>query len=447
MATLNKLTAKQVEAICKSKKVGKHYDGGGLYLQVTEAGGSYWRYKYRLGKSEKLYAIGTTDDFTLAEAREEHLKARKLVQAGDDPVQTRRETKAEKEAERASSRPFREIADEWKKAMIPANAAEKSKARIERLVDKLVEGFGNKPITDIEVSDLAAVLSNYEDEGKFATRERAQGIAIKIGGYCVGRGYLKFNPFREVSFAEAFTSSGSHHEPRPALVDPKPFGQLLRDIDDCGERELNKRALRLLGWLAVRPNELASALWSNIKFDEKKMIVPAEVQKMRTQRKKKKDPRSGKAFEVPLSRQAIAELHALHRLTGHSPYLFPVVRRRQKMKLEHMHASNINDALVRLRYQGIHCAHGFRSAFSTIMNAERIEVAGLKVVRWPEQKALIEVQLDHNDASTQAIYDRGGRWEERCELMQVWADKVDDMRSGQPSRREEPPAPKLQLVA
>lgn len=26
---------------------GKHFDGGGLYLELTAAGGRYWRLKYR----------------------------------------------------------------------------------------------------------------------------------------------------------------------------------------------------------------------------------------------------------------------------------------------------------------------------------------------------------------------------------------------------------------
>ena len=32
---------------------GKHFDGGGLYLEVTPAGGRYWRLKYRHTGKEK----------------------------------------------------------------------------------------------------------------------------------------------------------------------------------------------------------------------------------------------------------------------------------------------------------------------------------------------------------------------------------------------------------
>jgi hypothetical protein len=63
-----------------------------------------------------------------------------------------------------------------------------------------------------------------------------------------------------------------------------------------------------------------------------------------------------------------------------------------------------------------------------MLNAERVTVNGLEFPRWPEHKALMEVQLDHDDASTQAIYDRGVRWKERAELMQLWADRIDEMR-------------------
>jgi hypothetical protein len=51
-----------------------------------------------------------------------------------------------------------------------------------------------------------------------------------------------------------------------------------------------------------------------------------------------------------------------------------------------------------------------------------------------EQKALIEVQLDHDDASTRAIYDRGGRWKDRATLMQLCGGS--DRRDAQQSTRQ-----------
>jgi hypothetical protein len=39
---------------------GKHADGAGLYLEITPAGGRYWRMKYRFGGKEKRLAFGST---------------------------------------------------------------------------------------------------------------------------------------------------------------------------------------------------------------------------------------------------------------------------------------------------------------------------------------------------------------------------------------------------
>jgi len=44
------------------------------------------------------------------------------------------------------------------------------------------------------------------------------------------------------------------------------------------------------------------------------------------------------------------------------------------------------------------------------------------------EQSLIEIQLNHFDRSTRAIYDRDDCMPERVALMQFWADKIDDMR-------------------
>lgn len=426
----NKLSAKGVEKLIREKAVGKHYDGKGLFLHITEAGGAYWRFKYRLGGREGLFAIGTLADYTLAEARVEHDKARKQVLAGDHPVDARKAMKAAKEVERQDRRFFRDIAAQWKATMISATAAYSTLRRHDKCLEHLNAGFGSKVITTVAVSDLAAVLNKVQASGSLSMRVRVQHLAIKIMAFAVGQGYLKHNDFLNVSFDDSFVSPDTAYEARPALTDAAPFGKLLRRVDsDPDVDALSRAGLRILTLIAVRPGELVKALWDHIDWTGAKMIVPFEVQKQRTERKLKKDPRVGKAFEVPLSRQAIVELRKLQKLTGDHTHLFPAYAVKRH-KNPHMRAAQFNNMLIKMGYQGEHCAHGFRSTFSTIMNAERVQVGDRKVLRWPYQDAIIEVQLDHNDASTKKVYDRGGQWEDRCEIMQVWADHVDAMREG-----------------
>ncbi len=60
-------------------------DGGGLYLWVTPAGGKLWRWSYRYEGKEKLMSLGKYPDISLAQARERHSEARKLLAEGVDP--------------------------------------------------------------------------------------------------------------------------------------------------------------------------------------------------------------------------------------------------------------------------------------------------------------------------------------------------------------------------
>lgn len=55
-------------AIRKAKPTDKPqrlFDGGGLYLEVSPAGGKLWRWKYRHGGKEKRMAFGVYPDVSL----------------------------------------------------------------------------------------------------------------------------------------------------------------------------------------------------------------------------------------------------------------------------------------------------------------------------------------------------------------------------------------------
>jgi hypothetical protein len=42
------------------------FDTDGLFLLVTPAGGSWWRFKYRFGGKEKLLSFGTDTEVSLS---------------------------------------------------------------------------------------------------------------------------------------------------------------------------------------------------------------------------------------------------------------------------------------------------------------------------------------------------------------------------------------------
>lgn len=161
-------------------------------------------------------------------------------------------------------------------------------------------------------------------------------------------------------------------------------------------------ALEFIALTAVRPIECRKAEWPEFNLRERKWTIPAGRMKMR------------KEHAVPLSEQAVAVLEAVHRMTGNQRYVFASIRTGDKCLSENA----MNSALRRMGYlHDEHVSHGFRSSFSTIMNRRKYD---------PE---IIEHALAHLDTSVRGIYNRDTFWEARIEVMQAWADLIDELRT------------------
>jgi hypothetical protein len=93
MAT-HKLTEVAVKNAIFGKGPKKRADGQGLFLQLKENGGKYWRFAYVFGGAEKLLSLGVWPDVSLKEAREKHQAARKLLANGVDPSAARKAVKS-----------------------------------------------------------------------------------------------------------------------------------------------------------------------------------------------------------------------------------------------------------------------------------------------------------------------------------------------------------------
>ena len=98
MARLVKpLTATQVQNAKPKETIYKLFDGGGLFLQVTPAGGKHWKLKYRRdGGKEGLLSFGAYPDVSLEQARRKRDEARAQKAAGLDPAEAKRREKLER---------------------------------------------------------------------------------------------------------------------------------------------------------------------------------------------------------------------------------------------------------------------------------------------------------------------------------------------------------------
>ena len=79
------LTVAKLRAIKPIGKIERYHDSKGLYLEVSKAGGKYWRWKYTFEGKEKRLSLGAWPDVSLEDVREQRDAFRKLLKEGIDP--------------------------------------------------------------------------------------------------------------------------------------------------------------------------------------------------------------------------------------------------------------------------------------------------------------------------------------------------------------------------
>ena len=381
-------------------KAIKLFDGGGLYLEVSPAGGKWWRLKYRFGGKEKRLSLGVYPDVSLKNARERRDASRKLLASDVDPSQNRKALKSARADLAANS--FEVVAREWF-AMYSTNWAASHSARIiGRFERDIFPWIGMRPVTELAASELLAVARRIEKRGALETAHRALGNCAQVFRYAVATGRALRDPCGDLRGA----LPPAKEEHFAATTEPKRVAEILRAMDSYQGTLTVCSALNLAPMVFVRPGELRKAEWADIDM---------AAQEWRFTVTKTKTPHI-----VPLARQAVAILRELHALTGSGRYVFPGARSSARPMSD-------NAILAAMRRMGIEksemTGHGFRAVARTILD----EVLGVR----PE---LIEHQLAHavRDPNGRA-YNRTSHLPERRKMMQQWADYLDHLKSGQDS--------------
>jgi integrase len=391
------LTEMKIKKVKPQSKQVTLFDGNGLFLLITPAGGKLWRFKYRFDGKEKLLALGTYPEISLLDARKRRDEARSQIAHGIDPGAVR---KAQKQAKTESTETFEIIAREWCAKYTHTWKPSHSERLLRRLERDVFPYMGARPIAEIKAPELLAVLRRIESRGTLDTAHRVRSTCGQVFRYSIATGRADRDPSVDLKGA----IPPPHEGHMAAITEPLKVGELLRAIDAYQGSFVVKCGLRLLPLLFCRPGELRHAEWSEIDFENAEWNIPAGKMKM-------KEPHL-----VPLSKQAIEILTEIKELTGASRYIFPSARSFDRP----MSDNALVAALRRMGFEkGETTAHGFRATARTLLD----EVLQVR----PE---LIEHQLAHavRDPLGRA-YNRTAHLVERKKMMQTWANYLDGLKT------------------
>ena len=394
MKPTNKLT----ELACKkANAVGKKLtDGNGMYLLVHKNGSKYWRMDYRFEGKRKTLALGVWPETTLTKAREMRDQARILMQDKIDPLEQKK--KLDRIRSEDHQRTFALLTEEWMKRQT-SRWTKKHTSDVKRSLENHVFPYlGDRPINEIQRSEVLQVLRKLEGVNKYEATHRARQRIEAVFNFAIITGDCENNP--AAGLTKALTPPTKKKMPS---LKPEELPEFLSRLEDYKGHRLTYLAMRFMLYTFVRTKELRAAEW--IEFDLKEMDptwkIPSERMKMRRE------------HVVPLSSQAVEVLNKVSEISGSEKLVFPG----QQNPTKPMSENTLLYALYRMGYHSRATTHGFRSVASTILNE-----SGL----WHPDS--IERQLAHVETNkVRSAYDRSEHLSERRKMMQWWADHLDSM--------------------
>jgi integrase len=385
------LTAKKVE---RATKRGRYPCGlvKGLLLQIAKGGAKSWVLRYELNGRERWMGLGSAAVFTLKQARERALEARRLLADDIDPLATKQANKQSAKLAAARRLTFAEAAQQyfdqheskWRNASHRDQFLSTLKAHVYPVL-------ANMDVASIDTRDVLRALEPIW-KTKSVTADRTRSRIEQVIDWAIVRGHRPpgTNPARWKGHLDQVLPAARQlapivHHKAMHYRDVPAFMAALRAHDT-----VPARALEFLITVICRSNEVLGARWSEI--TDKVWTVPAERTKTR------------RPHRVPLAPAAIELLRKLPRDGGEFVFI-------GKRPGAPMHRMALTWLMQLTGQAGKSTTHGFRSSFR--------DWAG-ETTAFPHD--VCEAALAHvrGDQSVQA-YARGDLFNKRRKLMEAWA--------------------------
>ncbi len=384
------LTEIAIKAIKPGERIARHHDEKGLYLEVSPAGGRWWRFKYSFDGKEKRLSLGVYPDVSLKAARVKRDEFRGLLRGGGDPGADRKVQKRDEAGDKA----FEVVARQWWGHWQIGKSARHADYVIRRLEADVFPEIGALGVKDITTRAIVACVRKIEARDAHDLAHRQLNKISQVFRYAIANDLAERNPAADIMPADVLKPVKKTNQAR---IDARKLPALLKAIEGYDGKPITRLALQLMTLTFVRTGELIAAPWSEIDGDVWR--IPKVRMKMPA------------PHIVPLSTQAQVLLAELRKITGEGVHLFPGERSGS------MSNNTILYALYRLGYRSRMTGHGFRGLASTILHEQG----------WPHEH--IELQLAHSPRDeVSAAYNHALYLEPRAKMMQAWADYLDVQR-------------------
>lgn len=374
----------------------------GLSLLPTKTKGhGKWVLRYvspTTGKRRNA-GLGSYPQIGIAEVGKLGMEFRIQLQNGQDPLDEK--AKNDAQAQFAKDIPtFQEAAITLHADLLPSwKNIKHGQQWINTLTQYAFPMLGNRQLNQIEPAHIANVLKPiWLDKAETAGRVKQRIHAIMAWGWA--HGYCQGNPVDVVDkLLPTQPNKTTRIQNQPAMPWRQIPDFIQKSIQTTNQYDITRAILLFLILTACRSGEARGMRWSEIDFEARVWVIPAERMKMKL------------PHRVPLSTQAIEILQGLQGIDTN--LVFPSPRKKAELCdmvltsfLRKHHA--LSDTPNRVA-----TAHGFRSSFRDWCSEHQ----------YPRD--LAERALAHSISNrVEAAYHRTDLLEQRRPMMQAWADWV-----------------------
>ncbi|MGQ4612499.1 tyrosine-type recombinase/integrase [Acinetobacter junii] len=406
------LTSTKIEASKPKDNDYSLFDGKGLILLIRTTGTKTWRYRYKNTSGTQILTLGTYPALNLKQARNLRVEFESMLANGQDP----KEQKALKEAKANNAHSLENVTRSWLDGYAikkPLDADTKHK-RLRKFENHLFPKFKARAIDQIQLRELKDALNAiYEKSPDNAQRIRAD--LVLIFGYAKQHSWLEVNIARELDDMDL--SADTKH--RATLKDLDRIPQLIKRIKADTGHPITKLCLLLALHTSARSSEIRFARWSEIDFDKKEWVIPAQRELANDVKHSDRGAKMKIAHLVPLSNQVIQLFKELHQYTGNGDFVLPSPRNPNIFLSENAP----NQALQRMGYAKDELSlHGFRALARSALGEMSIF-----------SKEALEKQMSHKEknAVVDAYTHIAEYLEERQKIMDVWSNWLDLIESSE----------------
>ncbi|MBT3550263.1 MAG: integrase arm-type DNA-binding domain-containing protein, partial [Rhodospirillaceae bacterium] len=291
--TLHRLSARRVDT---ETRKGRYADGGGLYLQISEARTKSWLFRFTLDGSSRQMGLGSLNTIGLRDARISADRCRRQLLDGVDPIEARRRDRTNRKLDAASNITFRQCAEDYIASHQAAWSSSKHAAQWSRTLETFAYPvIGSMPVDAINTAFVMEVLKPIWNE-KSETASRVRGRIEAILDWASTQEYRSGeNPARwkghlaNLLPAKNKVKKVKHHA---AL----PYDQIASFIERLkGSDGISGKGLEFLILTAARTGEVIGARWSEVDMAKMVWTIPADRMKAKREHRV---PLSDRSIEI-----------------------------------------------------------------------------------------------------------------------------------------------------